>query len=321
MIHSRDCFTSHLGLWMCDASWLRSMVGGIKSGLIQAVRVTEEGPPPEQYSIAPGGVAIVSLSGPMLKGGSKFGGVSTVMTRQAIGRASRDPRVSAILLVIDSPGGSVAGTADLAEDVALAGSKKPVFAHVDDQACSAAYWVAAQARLITASATSLIGSIGTMALIEDSSKAFEMEGIKVHAISSGGIKGQGFDGVPVSPAYLREIQQIINDLNAHFVAGVAKGRGMSIAQAQSLATGESWIAARAQQRGLVDTVQSLNDTIEGVQALVGSNRNGRRHASTTLASVKIELAQRGPNALSMAWRRESADRMKRLEQRLGKAFN
>src|SRR5690606_31819803 len=129
--------------------------------------------------------------GAMTKQGSSFGGASTVRTRRAIRSAAADKSVSAIMLLIDSPGGSVSGTSDLADDVANAKKKKPVYAYIEDTCCSAAYWVASQCSAIYANPTAIVGSIGTYMVVADYSRMAENAGVKVHCISTGKYKGAG----------------------------------------------------------------------------------------------------------------------------------
>src|SRR5581483_9650939 len=110
--------------------------------------------------------------GMLMKGQSSMGGTSTVMARRDIRQAVADQDVAGILLAIDSPGGTVAGTDDLAAEVRQARTSKPVWAAIDDLGASAAYWVASQTQRVTVnSPTALVGSIGTLQVIRDLSAA------------------------------------------------------------------------------------------------------------------------------------------------------
>ena len=91
------------------------------------------------------GVAVIPFQGVVNKRNDREGLVSTLKTQSAIAQAVADPAAHSLLLLIDSPGGTVAGTADLAEAFAAAGQKKPTVAYASDLAASAAYWVGSQA--------------------------------------------------------------------------------------------------------------------------------------------------------------------------------
>jgi signal peptide peptidase SppA len=212
------------------------------------------------------GVAVLPLHGPMSKAGSaKFQEASTVQMRQMIRAASRDEAVEKLMLHIYSPGGHVDGTHELAADVARAGLTKPVYAHIEDLGASAAYWVASQASRITANATAEVGSIGTVAVLEDTSKRMDRLGIEVHVISTGPYKGAGVDGAPLSAEALAYFRGRVESLNSHFLAAIKRGRGMSDAQVDAVSDGRVHIAQVAQSYGLIDAVQSFDEALEAAQ--------------------------------------------------------
>jgi signal peptide peptidase SppA len=204
------------------------------------------------------GVAYLYLSGPMTKKSTSFSsGCSTVRMREMVRQAARDDMVNANMHRVDSPGGSVAGTDDLARDVAAANKKKPVGAYVEDCCCSAAYWVACQGSKIWTNATAVIGSIGTYAVIDDLSGAYEQAGVKVHVLSTGPHKGAGVEGAEVTDEQLAEFQRSVDELNAHFLNAVNKGRRFGIERTRSLADGRVHVGQAAVDLGLADAVAPL----------------------------------------------------------------
>lgn len=212
-------------------------------------------------------VAVIKAVGALMKQQSSLGGTSTIQLRRDVRQAAADPRVSAILLAIDSPGGTVAGTADLAAEVAAARRKKPVWAHVDDLGASAAYWVASQADLVYAnSPTALVGSIGTVMTVYDASKAAEREGVEVLVFATGPLKGAGTLGSAVSDEQRAYFQKLIEDSQAHFDAAVKAGRGMSQAQLAAVRTGGVFLAGEAVGLKLIDGVRPLAKTLAELAA-------------------------------------------------------
>ncbi len=133
-----------------------------------------------EYAVTEAGTAVIALEGPLTKRPHSlqevFGGLRTVLAARAIRQATQDPNVRSILLAIDSPGGTTAGTADLAGEVRRAAQRKPTWAYASDDCCSAAYWVASQASQIWANETALVGSIGTLLIVEDTSRRAEGQG-------------------------------------------------------------------------------------------------------------------------------------------------
>lgn len=261
------CASYHFGIWMIEPEWFKSAVSAVRDGLWRAQPVQvdgeEERPRPRGYVVRRG-VAIVPIAGPMMKARSKFGGTSTVDVRTAIRQAVSDDSAQSILLLIDSPGGTVAGTESLAQDVAAADSRKPTYAHIEDLGASAAYYVASQARKITASPTSLVGSLGTMMALDDFSKRYEMIGVKAIVVSSGGMKGAGTEGTEITDEQLAYFQGLVDQGTQHFKNAVMRGRGMDQGQADALFDGRVHDAAKAKKLGLIDDVMSLDSAMSEI---------------------------------------------------------
>ena len=148
--------------------------------------------------------------------------------RKTQDRISRPRRTDAdvrafTLLHIDSPGGHVAGTKELADDVAAVDQSKPVHAYLEDAGASAAYWIASQARSVTANAMAMVGSLGTFTVLYDLSKAAAMEGVQVRIVSTGERKGAAAPGTPVTDADVAEAQRLVDGFDAFFRAAVRDG--------------------------------------------------------------------------------------------------
>ena len=224
-------------------------------------------------------VALISISGRMQKMESSLAlSTSTVEVRRQIRAAAANPDIGSIVLLIDSPGGTVAGTKDLADDVAAAAARKPIVAYLEDMAASAAYWVASQCTEIRANATALVGSIGTYGVVYDMSAKAAIEGVKVHVVRAGAFKGAGVGGTEVTPEQLAEFQREIDALNEYFVDGVAAGRKLDKARVQALADGRVWIGQEAISAGLIDGVSTIDEAVARATdsvTTVGVDRLGR----------------------------------------------
>ncbi len=271
------CFANHLGVWAVEPLWFSQAVAYVKGGTWKLRQRPAEPasmddgeprrPPPPPFMLSQSGCAIIQMRGVMMKGDSKFEGtVNTVAIRRAIRAAVADERVESLLLVIDSPGGHTAGTGDLADDVQAANEVKPVHAFIEDMGASAAYWIASQARSVTVNPTGHVGSIGTYAVLYDLSKKAELEGVKVHVVSTGPYKGMLAEGAPILPEHVAAVQEIVDGLNGHFTSGVKRGRKMTAAQLEKATDGRVWPAATAKAMGLVDAVKSLDDVLAGIDA-------------------------------------------------------
>lgn len=223
---------------------------------------------------APGGksLAVIKLTGLMMKSASSLGGTSTIQARREIRMAAADPNVAGILLAIDSPGGSVAGTHDLANEIKAAANRKPVWSHIEDMGGSAAYWAASQAdQIMVNSPTALVGSIGTFQVVHDRSGEAEKAGIKTLVFRTGHLKGMGAPGEKVTDEQASHIQALVNSVQGTFDTAVQKGRKLSVKQLADVKDGGAYAAPDAQNRGLIDAIQPLGKTISDLNQAVKSN--------------------------------------------------
>lgn len=291
-MHNKRCAARHITEWAIESTWMANALQAVKDGLWVPRSRNSEGEESAAFDpYAAGdlkptsdGVAVIELSGPLMKEWSKYGGTSTLWFRSAMKAAMNDSRISAIMVHIDSPGGTVAGTMDAAAAVKAADAIKPTYAHIDDLGASAAYWIASQARKVFANATALVGSIGTYSVLYDLSGQAEANGIKVHVISTGQFKGAGEPGAPVAPEHIQYAQERVNALNKFFLAGVESGRGMTRADVSGVADGRVWIADEAKKLKLLDKVQSFEMSL----ASVGEQVRGRKQKAHVASEITKE---------------------------------
>lgn len=213
-----------------------------------------------------GSVAVIPISGIISRGASLFGllfgGEAPLpQIKQAVAAAVADESVEKILLAIDSPGGTALGLQDVADVIFAANRSKPVIAHTQGQMASAAYFLGSQAGRVFVSPEGIVGAIGTLWMVEDTSKMFERLGIKFHAIGSGPLKGAGVDGTKLTDEFKAEIQQMVDGTAAVFKAAVARGRRMSAERVEQLADGGAHVGAAAVANGLADRVATFDQTL------------------------------------------------------------
>lgn len=246
-----------------------------------------------------GQVAIVAVHGSLMKHrASMSGGTSTVELRRTLRLLEQDPDIEGIVLHIDSPGGTVAGTQELADEIAS--FSKPVVAFIEDLGASAAYWIASQAEEIFANATALVGSIGTYGVVVDASKAAEEQGIKVHVVKAGDFKGAGVLGTEVTEEQLAERQTIVDSLNQFFVESVARGRKKSVPYIEAMADGRVHIADKAKEYELIDYVGTLGDAVARVSELASRSPASSTRASTSEGDFMSDTTTAEPVAATIA---------------------
>ena len=274
----------YAGAWLMSPSHFASIVQSGK--LIDMRQHIVDGREPmavvEKVAAAGGKtIALVRLQGVLMKGRSWMGGTSTIEARREIRNAASDSGVDGIMLAIDSPGGTVAGTSDLASEISAAAKIKPVYAHIDDLGASAAYWAASQAERITAnSPTALIGSIGTVQVVYDQSQAFANEGIKTFLFATGPLKGMGAPGMPITEQQSAHMQGVIDSVQTAFDAGVKKGRNLSAAELNAVRHGGVFTASEAMDAKLIDAIQPLSKSINDMARSLSSNSKQRANVKT-----------------------------------------
>jgi len=190
----------------------------------------DSGPSVQQ---APQAIGIIPITGVLVHrtyGVSNWsGGTSTEQAGRTFDGMMADPSISAIVLDIDSPGGMVEGTIELADKIA-AGSNlgtKRVVALANGYAASAAYWIGVSAQQFFSIPSGDVGSIGAIAMHVDQSGLDAKVGIKRTLIRSGKYKGEGHPYGPLEDSALAAVQQRLDEMYAEFVDGVAAGRRVS----------------------------------------------------------------------------------------------
>jgi len=284
------CAAQHFGLWMVQPRWMTAAVAAYRSGDLPKVAVDAN--ERTLYTVSTDGMAIIPIAGQITKGGSSFGGVSAIRTRRAVREASNDGDVRGIMLSIDSPGGSIAGLQPLADEVYAVRqqARKPIFAHAEDLMASAALWVGVQAERVTASPMTEVGSIGVVAMVQDTSQMADKMGVKVHIVSTGPYKGAFAPGTEITEEQLANLQERVDAMNQFFLKAIKRGRGMALDDVRALATGEDWLAADAQQKGLIDAVASFDDAMRGLRSEV-RDRDAVRDQATRSRQRRTRLAE------------------------------
>lgn len=307
----------YFDVWAADEMKFRAFVDNVNlidfhAHIRQQQAKDADGSPKSQFGndlrILSGGIVVISIDGPMQKHHSSFsGGTSTIETRRDVRHAMVNDEILGVVLRIDSAGGTVSGTHDLAMDVRALASKKPVYVFIEDICASAAYWVASQGTKVFANAPAIIGSIGTFLVITDTSKANEEAGIKVEVIRAGEFKGAGVEGTELTVEQRAEFQRTVNDLNAHFLKGVSVGRKMSMTQVKAIADGRVFVGKEAIENGMIDEVKSFDDTMLAIRReTAGSRQSNPKSKGVTMSGDKataeptaasfVELTKRFPTA-------------------------
>lgn len=188
--------------------------------------------------------------------------------------AMKDDDVKAVWLDIDSPGGSTSGCFELCYEILKhsqsEGGKKPVWAYVDEQACSAAYAIASVCDKIYAPRTGMAGSIGCYLIYTDWSKRLDAEGLKTTIIRAGERKARITGTEPLDKEEVVSLQAWVDDTRQQFAELVAAGRNMTVEAV--LATEARWYTGHdAAEMGLIDSVMGQDEAWDRLKSQIGQD--------------------------------------------------
>lgn len=220
-----------------------------------------------------GKVAVIRLSGTIAgvsqQGLLITGGISPNLVRGYLRRAENDGGVKAIVLRVDSPGGSAAASQEIASDVRRfkEDTGKPVVVSMGDVAASGGYYISVYADKIVANPATLTGSIGVISQFIYIEGLLEKLGLEMETIKVGEHKDMGIR--PLNDEERQIMQDITNELYEQFVVAVAEGRSLPVADVETLATGELYTGSQALDLGLIDELGGLDRAIELAASLAG----------------------------------------------------
>ena len=177
-------------------------------------------------------------------------------------RFKEAPWIKAIVVRIDSPGGAVAPTQEIFDELQKTQKGKPIIASMGGMATSGGYYIAAACEKIIANPGTLTGSIGVIMQLNNVEELMKKVGVKGYNIKSGVNKDIGSPFQPLSPEGREILQSLVDNVHSQFISAVAKGRGMSEAQVRKLADGRVYSGAQAKELGLVDQFGTLDDAID-----------------------------------------------------------
>lgn len=270
-------------------------------------------------------VAVIRVNGPIVGGddadmawGSPSSTTSGALMRQ-FRKARQDDSVQAVLLRVNSPGGSAAATQEAAAELQkLKDSGKPVVVSMGDTAASGAYWLAAYGDKIYANPSTITGSIGVYMSYYDVQGLSEKLGVREEKIKSGPHKDIFSPFRPMTEEERRLTQNMVDDMYEQFVAVVAEQRHMDGEKVRSLADGQVFTGVQAKEAGLVDELGNYYDALGYAGTLIHADPDkvatvtyddafswdqllSGRIAAPSLAEGLYEAGQRIPFPL-MIWK-------------------
>lgn len=206
-------------------------------------------------------IAVIPINGGIVTGGvTSIGDVDASSVISEIEAADSNPSVKAILIEINSPGGSPVASAEIAD--AIKSAKKPTVAWIGEVGASGGYWVASAADKVVAHPMSLTGSIGAYSMVIEAGGLMDKLGLAQETIKSGEFKDIGSPYRNMTDAEKAIFQETVLEIKEQFVDTVAKNRNMSKESVEAIADGRPFLGTKALKLGLVDSLGSEKDAIK-----------------------------------------------------------
>ena len=207
-------------------------------------------------------IGVIVAQGEIIDGSHPPGTIGGHSTSELVRKAREDRNIKAVVLRVDSPGGSGFASELIRRELELTrAAGKPVVISMGDVAASGGYWISMTSDTIYAEPTTITGSIGIFGLFPDASKTMDTLGLHTEGTTTTWLAGALDPRRPLDPRVGELLQSVINAGYQDFIGKVATSRGKTPEEIDTIAQGRVWSGSQALERGLVDKIGGLNDAI------------------------------------------------------------
>lgn len=216
---------------------------------------------PKTFGDVKGRVAIVYAEGPIVDGQGRIGEVGGETYARELRRLRADPNVKAIVLRVNSPGGSATASEHIQRELRLAGETKPVVVSMGGYAASGGYWISAYSDRIYAEPSTITGSIGVFGVLFNIQELGADLGLTWDTVKTGRFADLGTIARPQTPEEMAVIQGMVDWIYDQFIMKVAEARALPRERVEEIAQGRVWSGLAAKELGLVDEIGGLADAV------------------------------------------------------------
>ena len=221
-----------------------------------------------EKSVSQDKIAIIYATGPINSGKGSYNSIGSETTVKAIRQATKDEKVKAIVLRVNSPGGSALASDVILRELNLAKQKKKIIVSMGDYAASGGYYISCNADKIFANNTTLTGSIGVFGIVPNTQKLLnEKIGVYIDTVNTHKYSDLGNGYRKLTKYELDVIQNSVEDVYETFITHVSKGRGISVDEVDKIGQGRVWSGVDALEIGLVDEIGGLEEAIASAAEL------------------------------------------------------
>jgi protease-4 len=241
---------------------IRAKLGLKDSEKISRISMAKFKGVPNNASISDNKIAVLYCVGDIVGGEGDDETMGSERIAEAIKKIREDDSYKALVLRINSPGGSALASDIMWREIVLCKKKKPVVVSMGNVAASGGYYIAAPADVIVAQPNTITGSIGVFGMLINAQELLNNKlGVKIETVKFGEFSDLGSPDRPLNEAERKVIQNAVDRVYADFINRVAQGRNLTEAQVDSIAQGRVWSGADAKKIGLVDELGGLNKAI------------------------------------------------------------
>ena len=222
-------------------------------------------------------IAIVVAEGEIGDGRAPAGKIGGISTSERIRKATEDKEVKAIVLRVNSPGGSVLGSELIREQLQIAKDKgKPIVVSMGNLAASGGYWISMASDVIIADPATITGSIGVFAMLPTGEGLMSKIGVNTGGYLTSWLAGAYDPRKALDPRMQSLVQSSIEHIYADFIDKVSQTRKLELAKVGDLAQGRIWTGAQAADHKLIDRLGSFSDAVEEARARVSQLEGAKR---------------------------------------------
>jgi protease-4 len=237
-------------------------------------------------------IAIIKAKGTIYDGYQPDGNIGGDSLSELIKTAREDSTVKALVLRVDSPGGSASASEKIRYELSLfQATGKPVVVSMGSYAASGGYWISATANKIFASKNTVTGSIGTFMIFPTFEQSFAELGIHTDGVGTTPLADAMNPFKAINPIMKHTFELSIRNTYAKFISLVADGRGMTVQEVDAIAQGRVWAGSTALELGLIDGIGSLDDAIESAATLAAVNDYEVLHFEKELSPKELFLKE------------------------------
>lgn len=294
---------------------LRTRLGVKENSDISLVKYSKYKKSYSNYASSKNEIAVIVADGDIIPGKAQQGMIGSDTFAEEIRKARLNDRVKAIVIRINSPGGSALASDVMWREVKLATEVKPVIASMSDYAASGGYYLAMACDTIVAQPTTITGSIGVFSVLFDLSSFLDNKlGITFEEVKTGDIGGLSVTR-PLTAVEKSIWQKRTEDIYGSFTTKAAEGRGMPVEELRKVASGRVWTGAQAKERGLVDILGNFNDAVAIATAKAGVSDDYKlKYYPVQKSFIQEWLMGMEENAATSQLKNELGEHFKTYEQ-------